>query len=141
MAPHDLGLRVAVVDNGDDDYLGVEIYSTASRFAGTTQIFIGSTELGEFAAAIAGFPRKPDDSTHYMLGTTDRQCAGGFCELRLDVDATGQVLVTVHIEDDNRTDCARFSFRTEAAMIDRFALELRSVGSSRSGEASLSRVQ
>lgn len=120
MVDDQIGLRDSVIDGGDDDYLGIEIYSSADRFAGTTRIYAGLNELSEFAARIAGFPRRPRDEVRYTFGTLNRKFAGGFCELRFECrDSAGHVLVTVHLEDDNRQDHARFSFPAEAAGIDR----------------------
>ena len=50
MVDDQIGLRASVIDGGDDDYLGIEIYSSANRFAGTTRIYAGLNELSEFAA-------------------------------------------------------------------------------------------
>jgi hypothetical protein len=74
------GLTIAIVDV-DPDYLGSEIHASNDRFAGTTWIYAGLTELGEFAAQVAVFPSNTQDERNYEFGTPDPGIAGGYCKL------------------------------------------------------------
>ena len=134
------GLRVTVVDP-DDDYLGIEIQARNDRFAGSTRIYAGRNELGEFADRIAGFPSHPGDERAYEFGSLNPKVAGGYSSLRFrTIDGAGRSVLDVRLEDDGSQyapAAATFSFHVEAAAIDLFIQQLRAVGKRRSGEAVL----
>ena len=134
------GLTIAVVDV-DPDYLGVEICASNNRFAGSTRIYAGLSELSEFADRIAGFPSNPQDERNYEFGTRNPGFAGGYCSLHLHcIDGAGHAILDIAFEDDDRlheTAVAKFSFCTLAADIDRFVVRLRKLEQEQSGDASL----
>lgn len=134
------GLSVLVVDP-DDDYLGIDVRASNGRFAGTARIVAGLTQLGEFAALVAGFPTGPDDRRSFEFGTRDPRYAGGFVSITLRcVDRAGHAEVEVVVEVDEQHHAkasARPSFPVEAADIDRFAIALGVVERERSGNATL----
>jgi len=134
------GLTIRVVDT-DDDYLGIEIYASNDRFAGSAQIYAGLEELSEFAARLAGFPSNSDDARVYEFGSRDPSVAGGYAGLRFYcLDRAGHAIVEIGIEEDHGRDgraMAHLSFRIEAAAIDRFASALREIQHAHTGEAVL----
>lgn len=135
-----VGLTITAVD-ADDDYLGIEIHASNTRFAGSTRIYAGVAELSELAGKIEGFPRAYEDCRVHEFGTTDPSFAGGFCSITLRcLDRAGHVGVDVMMEDDEGAYApaqAQFSFQTEAAAVDRFIENLRIIEKARSGEALL----
>jgi hypothetical protein len=134
------GLSITVVDP-DDDYLGIEIHAQSQRFAATTFIYAGFSDLTQFADQIAGFPAGPRDERRWEFGHRDPGFAGGFCGLRFHcLNRAGHAALAVSIVDkDRRHDAANadFTFQVEAADIDRFVAQLRVVERDRAGAAVL----
>src|SRR5262245_35502566 len=134
------GLTITIVDV-DPDYLGIDIHAENDRFAGSTHIYAGLTELGEFSDCIAGFPTSPVDTRDYEFGSRDRGFAGGYCRLRFRcVDGLGHAQVEVAVQDDEdwrEVGIAEFSFPVDAAAVDRFTSSLRELERNQSGAAIL----
>src|SRR5579863_1727538 len=117
------GLTIDII-HCEYDYLDVEFRASSERFSATTRIYVGFEELSSFATVIAGFPANLQDRRQYEFGRRGRCYAGGYCGLNfLCRDNLGHVAVEVDIEDDEgsfETGIAKFSFRFEAAGLDRF---------------------
>jgi hypothetical protein len=134
------GLTITIVDV-DPDYLGIEIRASNDRFAGSTRIYAGLSQLSEFADRIAGFPTNPKDDRRYEFGTPDPGFAGGYCSFHLQcVDSSGHARLHVAMEDDYRLHelaTAKLAFPVLAADIDRFTIRLRDIEKEQFGEANL----
>jgi hypothetical protein len=132
-------IKITVVDP-EDYYFGVEIHAWTRRYSGGTRVFVGDDleALSQFCARISGFPARGDDDRESQFGTTT---SGGYCRLRFrTVDAVGHAVVDVELDDDislYSDASAKFSFRVDAAAVDRFIQELRDVVRDRIGEAVL----
>ncbi len=133
------GRTIEALDT-DADYLHIQIRASNGRFAGYAEIYAGNDELSEFAARIEGFPANLEERRSYQFGSPDEKTAGGYCTLTLACfDRTGHVLVDVFVNSKLRVapESARFSFKTEAASIDQFVLQLHRVEIHRVGSARL----
>ena len=138
--PMQQGLTITIVDV-DPDYLGIEIRAANDRFAGSTWIYAGLSQLSEFADRMAGFPTNPQDDRKYEFGTPDPGFAGGYCSFHLQcVDSSGHARLYVSLQDDYRVHelaTATLAFPVLAADIDRFAVRLREIEKEQFGEANL----
>ena len=133
------GIRLQIVDR-DPDYHGVELRAWTARFAATTFLFVGLRQLSELARVIDGYRPGAGVEASYVIGTREPGFAGGYCELSLRADAAGHVTLNVDIDDDRQRFSdghGRFSLRTEAAPLDRFAQGLRDLEGGRCVEAYL----
>jgi len=63
----------------------LEIRASNPRFAGSTGIYAGLTELSEFADRIGGFPSNPQDERNYEFGTPDKGYAAAIAACTFDV--------------------------------------------------------
>lgn len=128
----------------DPDYLGIEVFASSDRFAGTTRIYAANDELSDFCRGIEGFPNRTEDQRSHLFGTREPGCAGGFCELRFFcTDGSGHVAIRVEVGDDqarNSDGFGRFTIPTLPAEIDTFIVALKRIELNRSGEAALKRL-
>ncbi len=135
-----IGLKIKIMDV-DDDYLGVELHASNSRFAGTTYIYAGLDDLSNFATRVLGFPQNSKDERTYEFGTLDPKIAGGYCSIRFYcVDGAGHTAVDILMEDDrglHSSANAKLSFRVHAADIDQFVVHLQALEEKKIGEAIL----
>lgn len=135
------GLRISIMQS-DPDCLALEIHAWNGRYAGTTYVYAGLSELSDLASMIAGFPSQIPDERTYEFGKRDRRFAGGYCALRVrTIDGWGHAVVEVDIEDDDRLyslSSARFSVPVvDAAAVDRFVERLRAIEAAGRGAAVL----
>jgi hypothetical protein len=134
-------LTITAVDP-DEDYLGIEIFASSARFAGSSLIYAGLDDVGRFADRLAGFPSSPRDERTFGFGARLPGQAGGFARFVFrTVGELGRSEVAVEMMDDelrNSGASSAFTFPVEAAAVDRFVAGLRIVQSARSGVATLS---
>jgi hypothetical protein len=135
-------LKIQVIDP-DPDYLGIEIFASSDRFAGTTRIYAANDELSGFCRSIEGFPNRFEDQRTHLFGSRETGFVGGFCELRFFCsDGSGHVGIRVEIGDDEATHSegfGSFTIPTLPAEIDSFIVALKRIELVRSGEATLKR--
>ena len=133
-------LQIHVIDP-DPDYLGIEIFASSDRFAGTTRIYAANDELYNLCRAIEGFPAKIDDQRTHLFGTRDSGCAGGFCELHFFcTDGSGHAAIRIDVGDDDARHSdgvARFTVPILPSEIDSFIVALKRLELNRAGEATL----
>lgn len=133
-------LRIKVIDP-DPDYLGLEVFASSERFAGTTRIYAPNGELSALSQKIVGFPKRNDDQVILLFGTRDSKFAGGFCELQFFcTDGCGNIAIRVEIGDDDDGPAAGFGKFTIPAFpseIDSFIVALNRIEINRTGTAEL----
>lgn len=136
----EIGLTITVVDP-DEDYLGIEVFVSSVRYAGSTRVFAGLDELERLADKLTGFPASAQDERDFELGIKSTVYAGGYVGLFVHtVDSLGHSVIDVEIIDDDQkysAGSACFTIPVEAAGIDRFVQGLRAAQSARSGSARL----
>ena len=134
------GLTLSVVEP-DEDYLGIEVFVSRGRYAGSSRIFAGLDELGLIADKLEGFPNSPDDERTFELGVEGNVYAGGHMAVSAHtVDSLGHSVVDIEIVDDDdrySAGSACFTVSVEAAGIDRFVQGLRAAQYARAGVARL----
>jgi hypothetical protein len=126
-----LSLQVA---NEDDSIVKVEIRAFNGRYAGTTAVWLSTSELVQFASGLAGFPVTTADERHFEFGHRrgERGPGGylwvqGFCSIDLACSLSGAARATVYFEDDATDSSVSFMISAEAAEIGRFVSELKSL--------------
>jgi SAM-dependent methyltransferase len=104
------GLIISIV-GVDPDFLLIHIRAANAMFSGSTTIYAGLRELGEFAKRIAGFPTTPVDERSYEFGSPDPAFAGGYCRVRFRcIDRAGHSRVDISIQGDEPDDPASADF-------------------------------
>ena len=129
----------------DDDLIEVIASATNGAFAGATSVYVGIGELETAASTLAGFPASPRDVRDLALGAFGREWAGGGVSLRFYcVDGAAHAFVNVriesHIEHGGVVQTTNLAIPIEPAAVDVFVAEMRKLGESRRGSASLPRA-
>jgi hypothetical protein len=111
-------------------------------FSGVARLYTTAAELADAARTIAGFPKARDDAREIRLGAPGPAWAGGVVTLRLVcVDGAGHAFVHAIMEAGEESGGIRqraaVAVATEAAAIDDFVRELRSLAATCAGGAVL----
>jgi hypothetical protein len=116
---------------GDGDMLLLEVSASNGVFAGRVEAYDALDLAARWAAALEGFPRDRDDRREVSTGALSADYAGGGVTLHFVVrDTAGHCAVQVRLRaaDMIRSIAsAEFTIDVEAAAVDRFVAELRSM--------------
>jgi hypothetical protein len=117
----------------DNDVIEFRIKGCNGRFAGVTKLYVGYDELSNLVETIKRFPNSSSDTRELELGTFDPHGAGGGARLRFCcIDEACHAICVVHLHTETRPDVGKseaveFVIPVEAAAIDDFIAELRSM--------------
>lgn len=115
----------------DPDLFEVLIRASNGVFGGEISAYTERDALARFAETISGFPRTPADRRSFSFGSFGPTYAGGAAALELlCTDSAGHAVVAVRLESDHEpgpAERAELRIPVEAAAVERFALELRSL--------------
>lgn len=137
----DVGIEIDVRGQ-DTDFLEARISAWNGAFGGAAYIYASIGGLEEVATKLKGFPQHPTDVREVTLGGFGPEWAGGGVRMRFYcADASGHAYVELEIESEGLqgrpSQSVRMSMPVEAAAVDSFTEELRSVGARRGGFARL----
>jgi hypothetical protein len=126
----------------DGDVLEVRVIGWNGAFGGVANVYVGIGRLGEVATLLQGFPSSVTDDREFTLGAFGGEFAGGGVSLRFRAcGGAAHVVVESKIEADSDSAAPRqsvvFVMPTEAAAIDSFVEELRSIDRNQAREARL----
>ncbi|MFZ0639190.1 MAG: hypothetical protein WAN33_07650 [Candidatus Acidiferrales bacterium] len=139
----DIGLQFDVIYKAED-LIQVRVSAWNGSFGGTVDIYAGFDCLEEIAAELQGFPASVSDSREIKLGALGPKSAGGV-EMRFYcTDASGHAYVGCKMDSGilsgKSAQSVNLSLPIEAAAVDSFVGELRTVGVRRMGIARLEGV-
>jgi|HubBroStandDraft_6_1064221.scaffolds.fasta_scaffold224519_2 hypothetical protein len=127
----------------DVDVIEYRVSCSNGSFCGTTRLYSGHDDLANAADTLSGFPSNAKDSRRVSLGTLDPHCAGGGIEMNFQcIDSAGHAVVLVTLRDDGgksrgQLQTVSLCIPVEAASIDSFVAEARSVDETMGSKASL----
>jgi hypothetical protein len=126
----------------DVDILELRVSAWNGCFGGTTNLYVGRSELDTIVEAIEGFPIDPADEREVTLGGFGTHFAGGATRLRFYCKGgAGHGMVEIQIEGDPAggtvSESVTMKAPVEAASIDLFLPEMKLIGSQLSGVAVL----
>lgn len=117
-----------------EDLLEVVLSCTNGYFSGQAEIYVSHDVLSKLAKALSGFPRRPDDSRDFELGTFDPKHADGGARLHFSCsDAAGHGIVEVKLRGDacngmGEAESVALRIPIQAAAVDNFIHQLKALG-------------
>jgi hypothetical protein len=137
---HNLGINVEIVWF-DQDVVECQVRCSNGRFSGVAEIYLSHDDLPKMAAALKGFPNGPSDVRDLELGTFNPKHAGVRlrCYCR---DSAGHAVMEVKLRGDaskglGEPESVALLFPVEAAAIDSFLTQVRSMDTEQIGSAAL----
>ncbi len=128
----------------DQDVIEIVLSCSNGRFSGQAEIYLGHSDLSEFADGLRGFPRNVSDSRNFELGTFNpRHADGGIKMTFICPDSTGRAVVEIRLRGDacealGEPESVALRIPIEPAGIDSFVEQLASVDTTIGASAMLS---
>ena len=114
----------------DADFCELSVAAFDGEYMGSTSVYASPDEPNALAAAIAGFPRSPDDSREHTLGNFNPRLAYGGVRMRFFcVGAAGHcfldITIEAHEEVANALRSVRIVFPFDPGALDEFVAKLQ----------------
>jgi hypothetical protein len=136
------GVRLEVIWF-DTFALQVLVRCANGYFSGQAEIYLAHDGLAEIAHALSGFPSSPADSRDVEIGAFDPKYAGGGARMHFHcLDSPGHAAVDVQLRGDGskglgEVESVALRIPIEAAAVDRFVQQLRTIDKSIGARATL----
>ena len=125
----------------DQDVVECQFSCSNGRFSGVAGIYLSHDGLSEMADGLKGFPAAPTDVRELELGTFNPKHADGGVRLRCSCeDSVGHGVIEVRLRGDRceglgQPESVALFLPVEAAAIDSFVMQLRSMDTEQIGTA------
>jgi hypothetical protein len=130
-----------------EDLLEVLFSCSNGYFSGQAEIYVTRDALSKLANALNGFPSYPNDSRDFELGTFSPEHADGGVRMHFHVlDSVGHAAVDVKLRGDackalGEIESVALRIPLEAAAVDTFIRQLRTIGKTIGASASLHKAK
>ena len=131
----------------DEDMLEVLFSCSNPYFSGQAEIYLAHETASKLADTLRGFPSSPIDSRDFELGTFNPEHADGGVRMRFyRLDSAGHAAVDVRLRGDackalGEIESVALRIPIEAAAIDNFIQELRTLGKTMGASAFLRKAK
>jgi hypothetical protein len=130
-----------------EDLLEVLFSCSNGYFSGQANIYVTHVALSRLASTLNGFPSCSDDSRDFELGTFDPEYADGGVRMHFHrLDSAGHAAVDVKLRGDackalGEIESVALRIPIEAAAVDIFVRQLRTIGKTIGASASLHKAK
>jgi len=130
-----------------EDLLEVLFSCSNGHFSGQAEIYVTRDALSKLANALNGFPSYPNDSRDFELGTFSPEHADGGVRMHFHgLDSVGHAAVDVKLRGDackalGEIESVALRIPIEAAAVDTFIRQLRTIGKTIGASASLHKAK
>ncbi len=126
----------------DRDYVKLRITASNGMFSGSVAVYGDTSALNDSATKLEGFPQRSLDQCTLEFGTFQPGYAGGGVRMIFQcTDRAGHIQLQLKMESDHNEDIPSQSVSLllpiEAASIDTFVQELRTMDADRKATATL----
>ena len=127
-----------------EDLIQIRVFGWNGAFGGTSDIYVGTDQMGKIANALRGFPNSISDNREIMLGAFGPDGAGGARMRFYCADSSGHTFVDLTIESgtlsSKHVQSVRLMLPIEASAVAQFVNDLNRLDSSKNGAARLQGV-
>jgi hypothetical protein len=131
-----------------DEHLLEALFSCSNGyFSGQAEIYLAVDAASKLADALRGFPSSPTDSRDFELGTFNPEHADGGVQMHFyRLDSAGHAAVDVRLRGDackalGEIESVALRIPIEAAAVDNFIQQLRTIGKTIGASASLHKAK
>jgi len=117
----------------DQDMIELVVTCSNGRFSGVAEIYLGHSELSEFADSLHGFPSSMSDARQFELGTFNPNHADGGIKMKFCSPASsGRAFVEVRLRGDacealGEPESVALRVPIEPAGVDSFVQQLTAI--------------
>jgi hypothetical protein len=130
-----------------EDLLEILFCCSNGYFSGQAEIYVTHVALAKLANTLSGFPSCPNDSRQFELGTFSPEHADGGVRMHFHgLDSVGHAAVDVKLRGDaceglGEIESVALRIPIEAAAVDNFVRQLRTIGKTIGASASLHKAK
>jgi hypothetical protein len=130
-----------------EELLEVLFSCSNGYFSGQAEIYVTHEVLSKLANGLNGFPSYPNDSRDFELGTFNPEHADGGVRMHFHgLDSVGHAAVDVKLRGDackalGEIESVALRIPIEAAAVDNFIRQLRTIGKTIGASASLHKAK
>lgn len=142
------GINLEVIWFDEVENLLEVVFSCSNGyFSGQAEIYVTYDVLSKLANALSGFPSYPNDSRDFELGTFNPEHADGGVQMHFHgLDSVGHAAADVKLRGDackalGEIESVALRIPIEAAAVDNFIRQLRTIGKTIGASASLHKAK